>query len=44
MMIWMDWTDELWEKMEYGEVEGWVIHLTRWVLVCFMRAADALRS
>lgn len=34
---WM--TDELWEKRRGG-----VVRLTRWVLVCSVRAADALRS
>lgn len=36
----MDRTDELWENGEQGEV----VHFTRWVLVCVVRAADALRS
>lgn len=37
--------DEFWEKRgEEGGGGAVVIHLTRWVLGCFVRAADALRS
>lgn len=38
------WTGPMnyWRK-KTGEVVG-VLHLTRWVLVCFVWAADALRS